>query len=146
MTRAAFEVNKGMREVLSLSEADVMQCLDPAELLRELEASFGALARGEVQCPPRPELTIPGKGFSLAMSAWQPGRQICVKVVNVFDGNLTCGLPNHLAILNLFDAETICAGLFGLMTMHDSLRARFRSESCVTWMLVIGTLRSAQAG
>src|SRR4029450_37194 len=40
------------------------------------------------------------------MSAWQPGMQICVKVVNVFDGNLASGLPNHLAIVNLFDAET----------------------------------------
>jgi ornithine cyclodeaminase/alanine dehydrogenase-like protein (mu-crystallin family) len=106
MTKAAFEVEKGPREVLSLSEAEVAQHLDPAELLGELEASFGALARGEVQCPPRLEITIPGKGFSLAMSAWQPGMQICVKVVNVFDANLARGLPNHLAILNLFDAET----------------------------------------
>src|SRR5215510_5876530 len=106
MTKAAFEVGKGTQEVLSLSEAEVARHLDPAELLRELEASFGALARGEVQCPPRPEITIPGKGFSLAMAAWQPGMQICVKVVNVFDGNLARGLPNHLAMLNLFDPDT----------------------------------------
>jgi alanine dehydrogenase len=106
MTKAAFEIAKGTQEVLSLSEAEVAQHLDLAELLRELEASFGALARGEVQCPPRPEITVPGKGFSLAMSAWQPGMQICVKVVNVFDGNLALGLPNHLAIVNLFDPET----------------------------------------
>jgi ornithine cyclodeaminase/alanine dehydrogenase-like protein (mu-crystallin family) len=106
MTKAAFEIAKGTQEVLSLSEAEVAQQLDPAELLHELEASFGALARGEVQCPPRPEITVPGKGFSLAMSAWQPGMQICVKVVNVFDGNLALGLPNHLAIVNLFDPET----------------------------------------
>jgi alanine dehydrogenase len=106
MTKAAFEVEKGPQEVLSLSEANVAQYLDPAELLRELEASFGALARREVQCPARPEITVPGKGFSLAMSAWQPGMQICVKVVNVFDRNLERGLPNHLAIVNLFDPET----------------------------------------
>jgi ornithine cyclodeaminase/alanine dehydrogenase-like protein (mu-crystallin family) len=106
MTKAAFEVGKGMREVLTLSEAAVVQYLDPAELLCELEASFGALARGEVQCPPRPEVTVPGRGFSLTMSAWQPGMQICVKIVNVFAGNLARGLPNHLAIINLFDPET----------------------------------------
>ena len=69
MTKAAFEVGKGMRDVLTLSEAAVVQHLDPAELLGELEASFGALARGEVQCPPRPEVTVPGRGFSLTMSA-----------------------------------------------------------------------------
>jgi ornithine cyclodeaminase/alanine dehydrogenase-like protein (mu-crystallin family) len=40
------------------------------------------------------------------MAAWQPGMQICVKIVNVFDGNLLRGLPNHLAIVNLFDPET----------------------------------------
>ena len=106
MTKAAFEIAKDTQDVLSLSEAEVARHLDPAELLRDLEASFGALARGEVQCPPRPQITIPGKGFSLSMSAWQPGMQICVKVVNVFDGNIAHGLPSHLAIINLFDLET----------------------------------------
>src|SRR4029453_14680650 len=106
MTKAAFEVEKGTQEVLTLSETEVARHLDPGELLRGLEASFGAFARGEVQCPPRPEITIPGRGFSLAMSAWEPGMQICVKVVNVFDGNLARGLPNHLAIVNLFDPDT----------------------------------------
>jgi len=106
MTKAAFEVGKGTHQVISLSEADVARHLEPAELLQALEASFGALARGEVQCPPRPEISIPDRGFSLAMSAWQPGMQICVKIVNVFDGNLARGLPNHLALINLFDPET----------------------------------------
>jgi alanine dehydrogenase len=106
MTQAAFEIGKGAQDVLKLSEAEVRQHLDPAELLRELEASFGALARGDVQCPPRPQITIPSKGFSLSMSAWQPGMQICIKVVNVFEHNLARGLPTHLAIINLFDADT----------------------------------------
>src|SRR5262249_3286066 len=103
---AAFTVAKGAQSVVVLSEAQVEQLIDPGELLRELEASFGALARGEVECPPRPQISIPDRGFSLAMAAWQPGMQICVKVVNVFDGNLRRGLPNHLAIVNLFDPET----------------------------------------
>jgi alanine dehydrogenase len=105
-TKAAFEVGKGAQTVRVFSEAQVARLLDPGELLRELEASFGALARGEVQCPPRPQISVPGRGFSLAMAAWQPGMEICVKVVNVFDGNLQRGLPNHLAIVNLFDPET----------------------------------------
>ncbi|HJZ76091.1 MAG TPA: ornithine cyclodeaminase family protein [Vicinamibacterales bacterium] len=105
-TQAAFAVGKGAQKVTVLSEAQVEQLLDPGELLRELDASFGALARGEVQCPPRPQISVPDRGFSLAMAAWQPGMQICVKVVNVFDGNLRRGLPNHLAIVNLFDPET----------------------------------------
>ena len=104
--KAAFEIAKGAQRVLTLSEAQVAKFLDPVALLRELELSFGALARGEVQCPPRPQVTVPGKGYSLAMSAWQPGRQICVKIVNVFEGNLALGLPNHLAVINLFDPDS----------------------------------------
>jgi len=103
---AAFEIGKGPQKLLTLTEAQVARLLDAAALLRELERSFGALARGAVQCPPRQQITAPGKGFSLTMSAWQPGMQICVKVVNVFDGNLDLGLPNHLAIINLFDPDT----------------------------------------
>ena len=104
--KAAFEVGKGKQSVLVLTEAQVVDVLDPVELLDELEKSFGTLARGEVQCPHRPEIAVPGKGFSLAMAAWQPGMLICVKVVNVFEGNLALGLPNHLAIINLFDPDT----------------------------------------
>src|SRR5439155_24268023 len=104
--QAAFEVGKGSRKVLVLSEQEVVRVLDPIDLLRELERSFAALARGEVQCPPRPQISVPDRGFSLAMAAWQPGMQICVKVVNVFDGNLKLGLPNHLALINLFDPDT----------------------------------------
>ena len=103
---AAFEVGKPSQSILVLSEHQVAQLLDPADLIRALEAAFGALDRGEVQCPPRPQISVPGRGFSLAMAAWQPGRQICVKVVNVFDGNLAVGLPNHLASVNLFDPDT----------------------------------------
>src|SRR6202035_1923586 len=72
---AAFEVGKGRQKVLTLSEQQVAQLLDPAQLLLELEKAFGALARGEIQCPPRPQIRVPGKGFSLSMAAWQPGMQ-----------------------------------------------------------------------
>jgi len=103
---ASFETGKGHRSVLLLSEADVEALLDPATLLDALADGFRALARGEVQSPPRPEITVPGVGFSLAMSAWRPGSQICVKIVNVFEGNLDQGLPNHLAMINLFAPDT----------------------------------------
>jgi hypothetical protein len=55
--KAAFEVSKGPQRVVFLSEETVARLLDPGELLRELEVSFGALARGEVQCPPRPQIS-----------------------------------------------------------------------------------------
>ncbi len=104
--KAAFEIRKGSRRVLTLSEAQVETCLDLQELLDGLEDGFGGLERGDVQSPARPEVKVPGKGFSLAMTAWRPGMAIAVKVVNVYDGNLALGLPNHLAMITLYAAET----------------------------------------
>jgi len=104
--RAAFEVRKGIRPVMTLSEADVEKYLDPLELLDGLEEGFRGLELGEVQSPPRTELSVTGKGFSLAMPAWRPGMQMTVKIVSVFDGNLTVDLPNHLALITLFDPIT----------------------------------------
>ena len=103
---ASFEVVKGERTVPVLSEAEVERHLDLGRLLDGLEEGFRQLERGAVQSPPRPEITIPGVGFSLAMSAWMPGMQICVKVVNVFEGNLEISLPNHLAMITLYDPRT----------------------------------------
>jgi alanine dehydrogenase len=103
---AAFEISKGERPVVVLSEDEVRRNIDLATLLDDLEAGFRNLELGQVQSPPRPEISIPGKGFSLAMAAWQPGSQICVKVVNVFEGNLELSLPNHLAMITLVDPDT----------------------------------------
>ena len=104
--KAAFELKKGAREVMTLNETEVQKYLDPRELLAALEDGFRGLELGEVQAPPRPKLSVPGKGFCLAMPAWQPGMQLTVKIVNVFDGNLEKNLPNHLAVINLFDPDT----------------------------------------
>ncbi|MGA2354956.1 MAG: ornithine cyclodeaminase family protein [Terriglobales bacterium] len=102
----AVEINKGERQVKTLSDKDVEKYLDPRELIEALEDGFRGLELGEVQSPPRSRLTVAGKGFSLTMPAWRPGMQLTVKIVNVFDGNLQIGLPNHLALISLFDPDT----------------------------------------
>jgi ornithine cyclodeaminase/alanine dehydrogenase-like protein (mu-crystallin family) len=104
--KAAFEINKGARQVMTLSEKDVEKYLDPRTLLDGLEDGFRALESGAVQSPPRSELSVAGKGYLLTMPAWRPGMQLTVKVVNVFDGNLRINLPNHLALITLFDPDT----------------------------------------
>lgn len=104
--QAAFEIRKGALTVRTLSESDVQRCLDLPRLLDALEDGFRALERGEVQSPPRPELVIPGRGFSLAMPAWQQGSKIAVKVVNVFDANQRVGLPSHLSLITLYEPDT----------------------------------------
>ena len=104
--KAAFQIKKGHRQVMTLSETEVEKYLEPKELLAGLEDGFRELELGEVQSLPRPRLSVPGKGFWLAMPAWRPGMQLTVKIVNVFDGNLESDLPNHLALINLFDPDT----------------------------------------
>lgn len=50
--KAAFEISKGSRHVITLGEADVERCPDPRELLDGLEEGFRGLELGEVQWPP----------------------------------------------------------------------------------------------
>jgi alanine dehydrogenase len=104
--KAAFEIKKGGRQVMTLSEKEVEKYLDARELLDGLEDAFRGFELGEVQSPRRSELSVVGKGFLLTMPAWRPGMQLTVKIVNVFDANLQIGLPNHLALINLFDPDT----------------------------------------
>jgi ornithine cyclodeaminase/alanine dehydrogenase-like protein (mu-crystallin family) len=146
--QAAFEVKKGARQVLTLSEMEVEKFLDPRELLAGLEDGFRALELGEVQSPPRPKLSVAGKGFSLAMPAWRPGMQLTVKIVNVFDGNLKINLPNHLALINLFDpnsgaATCVMDGTYitGIRTAASavlSARMLSRSESQIATVIGAG--------
>ncbi|TIT45974.1 MAG: ornithine cyclodeaminase family protein, partial [Mesorhizobium sp.] len=101
--RSAAEISKGATEILVLSETDVMECIDLSQLLDVLEDGFKALSQGKVVNPPRPQLDIPGAGYSLAMPAWMEGMNLTVKIVNVFEGNLAKNLPSHLATISLFD-------------------------------------------
>lgn len=89
-----------------LDAAAVERLLDPAELLDALEEGFRWLELGEVETPPRPLLPVADRGISLTMSAWRPGMQLSVKIVNVFEGNARLGLPTHAGLIALFDPDT----------------------------------------
>lgn len=102
----ASAIIKGEVALPVLSEADVVRLLDPRELIDGLADGFRAIANGRGQCPGRVGIDVPGQGFSLSMPAWIEGGPIAVKVVNVFEGNLARGLPNHLALISLFDPQT----------------------------------------
>lgn len=111
-SQSAADIVKGDLKVMTLRETDVMRLLDPGALLDGLADGFQALARHQIQTPDRPELTVPGKGFLLSMPAWRKGSPMMVKMVCVFEGNLAQGLPNHLAMINLFDSNSgapLCA-------------------------------------
>jgi len=104
--KSAAEITKGAIKVMALSESDVEELLDLGDLLDGLAEGFRAVARGEMQSPHRPEITVPNKGFMLSMPAWRPGSPMMVKMVCVFEDNLTLNIPNHLAVINLFDEKT----------------------------------------
>ena len=146
--KAAFEIKKGTRQVMTLSEMEVEKYLNLQELLDGLEDGFRGLELGEVQSPPRTQLSVAGKGFSLAMPAWRQGMQMTVKIVNVFDANLDVDLPNHLALINLFDPNTgatscIMDGTYitGIRTAASavlSARMLSRSESRIATVIGAG--------
>ena len=105
-TKCAAALNKGDLPVICISESKVREYLNTDALLDGLKDGFVKLAAGEIQTPPRPQINNPDKGFSLTMSAWTQGMKLAVKIVNVFESNLSIGLPNHLATINLFDPDT----------------------------------------
>ena len=105
MTKAAFEVGKGMRDVLTLSERAVVQHLDR----RSCCASWRPRSERShaVRCSARrdPKSRFPDGVFRSPCRRGSLGCRSASKIVNVFDGNLARGLPNHLAIINLFDPD-----------------------------------------
>src|SRR5437763_7642750 len=93
-------------DILLLNETEVKRLLDPDALLDALAEGFRALSGGLVDAPKRNGVSVPNTGFLLAMPAYQQGREITVKLVSVFHGNVQLGLPSHQAIICLFDAQT----------------------------------------
>ena len=91
--------------MLILTHEEVENLLDPHELLVELEMGFKALSAGEMNVPPRNQVTTP-KGILLGMPAYMPGRHMSVKLVSVFHENDKLNIPGHQAMIALFDSET----------------------------------------
>jgi alanine dehydrogenase len=88
-----------------IGQRKVEKLLDPSMLIDRLAEAFVALSRGEVIAPPRVAL-LTEKGSSLSMPAYRPGGLLMVKVVNIFDGNKSLGLPSHPSVICLFDPDT----------------------------------------
>jgi alanine dehydrogenase len=88
-----------------IDQQTVERLLDPSMLIDRLAQAFVALSRGEVIAPRRVALSTE-KGSSLSMPAYRPGGHLMVKVVNIFDGNKSLGLPSQQSLICLFDADT----------------------------------------
>ena len=91
--------------MLILSRREVEQLLDPHELITALEEGFKALSAGQMNVPPRNQVTAP-KGVLLGMPAYMSNHHMSVKLVSVFHENHKLNIPGHQAIITLFDSET----------------------------------------
>jgi len=92
---------------LFLDRDAVAANLDPAKLLDVLADGFKAITlRDGVIAPDRGELVVGDSGRLLTMQAYAPGLPIGTKLVSNFPGNHQAGLPSHLALIVLIDADT----------------------------------------
>ena len=91
--------------MLILTRAEIEKLLDPHELLTALEEGFKALSANQLNVPPRNQATAP-KGVLVGMPAYMPNRFMSVKLVSVFHENHKQNIPDHQAVITLFDSET----------------------------------------
>lgn len=88
-----------------LNSADVTRLLDLDPLIERLASAFAELSRGEASVPPRTAALTPA-GLLGAMPGYVPGGGLAAKLVSVFDGNHSAGLPSHQALIAVFDPDT----------------------------------------
>ncbi len=89
-----------------LSAADVEAALDWESLVERLRRAFRRGA--EVPVRHHHDIVNPGgpEGTLLLMPAWQPGRQIGIKLVTIFPDNDSRGLPSVMGAYLLLDGKT----------------------------------------
>jgi len=93
--------------VLLLTRADLEALLPVREVIGAMAEAFTLLARGESVVPLRTVLEVPGRGTLLIMPARLGlAGGVGTKVVGVFPGNRTAGLPVVPALYLLTDPET----------------------------------------
>lgn len=87
------------------SEADIEKVLSWEELLPEMEAALREFSEGRVVQPVRTAVTLPDPAWFGSMPCVY--REVMgAKLVTVFPGNSSRGLPTHQAVIQLFSRET----------------------------------------
>ena len=96
-------------KVLFLSEKDVQSLLEPGQVVELIEQVFKEEAKGNVVCPPKlvTHLYPHRDSFLNCMPAYLSGLDMLgVKMAGYNATNRALGIPNELASIVLFDAET----------------------------------------
>jgi len=92
-------------ELLYLSRADVERVLDVDAMLEALARALVIFSSGITSVPPRVAARVPNLGLLGAMAGYVPGVALEIKLVSVFPGNHSRGLPSHQGLIALFDED-----------------------------------------
>lgn len=94
------------REILYLTESDVMQCMTPGEAVKLAEEGIKADGAGEV-AGNKFYMNVGNKGFIKPFSGFMAGEEYAyVKSFSFFEENVKRGLPVTDSMVMLFAAET----------------------------------------
>jgi ornithine cyclodeaminase len=95
------------RGVLVLTRAEVESLLDLDDLVEAVAAAMIDLSAGRASAPPRIASVVPDVGLLGAMPAYLPSAAVLeTKLVSVFPGNASLGVPTHQAAIVVFDPMT----------------------------------------
>jgi alanine dehydrogenase len=92
-------------ELLYLCRADVERLLDVDAMLEALGKALVIFSSGITSVPPRIGARVPDLGLLGAMAGYVPGVALEVKLVTVFPGNHSRGVPSHQGLIALFDED-----------------------------------------
>jgi len=89
-----------------LCEADVRALLSMPELIEAMQTALEAFSAGRVNQPVRTVIQAPSGVFASMPAYVNQPAAMGAKLVTVFHGNESLGLPTHLATIVLLDPET----------------------------------------
>jgi len=112
-----------------LSEADVREVLSLPDLIEAIESAVVAFSAGKANQPVRTVLETPGGVFASMPAYLGSIPAMGAKLVTVFHGNTSKGLPTHLATIVLLDPKT--GGLVATMDGRYITEVRTAAASAV---------------
>ncbi len=112
-----------------LSEADVRSVLSVPDLIEAIESAVIAFSSGKATQPVRTVLQTPGGVFASMPAYLGSIPAMGAKLVTVFHGNTSAGLPTHLATIVLLDPQT--GGLLATMDGRYITEVRTAAASAV---------------
>jgi len=119
-----------------LSEADVRTLLSMPELIDAMQTALEAFSAGRVNQPVRTVIQAPDGVFASMPAYVNAPAAMGAKLVTVFHGNESKGLPTHLATIVLLDPET--GGLLAILDGRFITEVRTAAVSAVAARYLAG--------